>query len=94
MSELPQTWRDRSEATLRRAGALVTPGLIDCHTHLLYGGDRAEEFELRLDGASYEDIARAGGGIASTVRATRAASRSRAAGAGPAAAARADEPKA
>ncbi len=55
-------------------GALVTPGLIDCHTHLVYGGDRAAEFEQRLQGASYEDIARAGGGIRSTVAATRAAS--------------------
>lgn len=55
-------------------GALVTPGLIDCHTHLVYGGDRAAEFEQRLQGASYEDIARAGGGINSTVAATRAAS--------------------
>lgn len=55
-------------------GALVTPGLIDCHTHLVYGGDRAHEFELRLNGASYEDIARSGGGIASTVQATRSAS--------------------
>jgi imidazolonepropionase len=55
-------------------GALITPGLIDCHTHLVYGGDRAHEFELRLNGASYEEIARAGGGIASTVLATRAAS--------------------
>ncbi len=55
-------------------GALITPGLIDCHTHLVYGGDRAHEFELRLNGASYENIARAGGGIASTVQATRAAS--------------------
>ena len=54
-------------------GALVTPGLVDCHTHLVFGGDRAHEFDLRLNGASYEDIARAGGGIASTVRATRAA---------------------
>ncbi|HEY0178345.1 MAG TPA: imidazolonepropionase [Dokdonella sp.] len=54
-------------------GALVTPGLIDCHTHLVFGGDRADEFEQRLEGASYEDIARAGGGILSTVRATRAA---------------------
>jgi imidazolonepropionase len=52
-------------------GALITPGLIDCHTHLVYGGDRAQEFELRLNGASYEDIARSGGGIASTVQATR-----------------------
>ncbi len=55
-------------------GALVTPGLIDAHTHLVYGGSRAAEFELRLQGASYEDIARAGGGIRSTVAATRAAS--------------------
>ena len=55
-------------------GALVTPGLIDCHTHLVYGGQRAHEFEMRLQGASYEDIARAGGGIRSTVAATRAAS--------------------
>ncbi len=55
-------------------GALVTPGLIDAHTHLVYGGDRAAEFEQRLQGASYEDIARAGGGIRSTVTATRAAS--------------------
>ena len=55
-------------------GALVTPGLVDCHTHLVYGGQRAAEFELRLQGASYEEIARAGGGIRSTVTATRAAS--------------------
>lgn len=55
-------------------GALLTPGLIDAHTHLVYGGDRAAEFEQRLQGATYEDIARAGGGIMSTVRATRAAS--------------------
>lgn len=56
------------------AGRLITPGLIDCHTHLVHGGDRAREFELRLAGASYEEIARAGGGIVSTVAATRAAS--------------------
>ena len=56
------------------AGALITPGLIDAHTHLVYGGDRAAEFEQRLSGASYEQIARAGGGIRSTVAATRAAS--------------------
>lgn len=55
-------------------GALLTPGLIDAHTHLVYGGDRAAEFEQRLHGVTYADIARAGGGIASTVRATRAAS--------------------
>lgn len=51
----------------------ITPGLIDCHTHLVFGGDRAHEFELRLKGASYEEIARAGGGIVSTVKATRTA---------------------
>jgi imidazolonepropionase len=55
-------------------GALLTPGLIDCHTHLVFGGDRAHEFDLRLNGATYEDIARAGGGIVSSVRATRSAS--------------------
>ncbi|MEO5624286.1 MAG: imidazolonepropionase [Dokdonella sp.] len=55
------------------AGRFVTPGLIDCHTHLVFGGDRADEFEQRLIGASYEDIARNGGGIMSSVRATRAA---------------------
>lgn len=54
-------------------GACVTPGLIDCHTHLVYAGNRAREFELRLQGATYEEIARAGGGIRSTVAATRAA---------------------
>lgn len=56
------------------AGRWITPGLIDCHTHLVHGGDRAAEFEMRLSGASYEEIARAGGGILSTMRATRAAS--------------------
>ncbi|MFQ5959418.1 MAG: imidazolonepropionase [Alphaproteobacteria bacterium] len=55
----------------------ITPGLIDCHTHLVYAGDRAAEFELRLEGASYEEIARAGGGILSTVKATRVASEGR-----------------
>lgn len=55
-------------------GALVTPGLVDCHTHLVYGGRRADEAEMRLNGATYEQIARAGGGIRSTVAATRAAS--------------------
>lgn len=55
-------------------GRWITPGLIDCHTHLVHAGDRAHEFELRLKGATYEEIARAGGGIASTVKATRAAS--------------------
>jgi imidazolonepropionase len=55
-------------------GKLVTPGLIDCHTHLVYGGNRAGEFEQRLNGVSYAEIAQAGGGIASTMHATRAAS--------------------
>lgn len=59
--------------TIACDGRLITPGLIDCHTHLVHGGDRADEFEQRLDGASYEAIARAGGGIVSTVAATRAA---------------------
>jgi len=54
-------------------GRLITPGLIDCHTHLVYGGDRAMEFEMRLEGATYEEVARAGGGIVSTVAATREA---------------------
>ncbi|MEP2576716.1 MAG: imidazolonepropionase [Roseibium sp.] len=54
-------------------GRLVTPGLIDCHTHVVFGGNRAREFEMRLEGASYEEVARAGGGIVSTVKATRAA---------------------
>jgi imidazolonepropionase len=56
-------------------GRWITPGLIDPHTHLVFGGDRAHEFELRLAGASYEEIARAGGGIVSTMKATRAALR-------------------
>lgn len=55
-------------------GRLVTPALIDCHTHIVYGGNRAREFEMRLQGASYEEVARAGGGIVSTVSATRSAS--------------------
>jgi len=64
-----------AHAQMRRhdgGGALLTPGLVDCHTHLVYAGNRAQEFAQRLAGATYEDIARAGGGIASTVRATRA----------------------
>jgi len=56
------------------AGRLLTPGLIDCHSHLVYAGDRADEFEMRLEGASYAEIAQRGGGIISTVTATRAAS--------------------
>lgn len=57
--------------TIRCGGLLATPALVDCHTHLVFGGDRAEEFDRRLRGATYEEIARAGGGILSTVRATR-----------------------
>jgi imidazolonepropionase len=71
---LPASMARQVTAEHELGGALVTPGLIDCHTHLVYGGHRAREFELRLQGASYEDIARAGGGIRSTVAATRAAS--------------------
>ncbi len=69
---LPSGWRAETEHDGR--GAWLTPGLIDCHTHLVYAGNRADEFEMRLAGASYEEVAKAGGGIASTVRATRAAS--------------------
>jgi imidazolonepropionase len=71
-ADLPRGLEVAAEHDL--GGALVTPGLVDCHTHLVYGGQRAAEFEQRLQGASYEDIARAGGGIRSTVAATRAAS--------------------
>jgi len=63
------TWRQ-----LDQQGRLITPGLIDCHTHIVFGGNRALEFEMRLNGASYEQVSRAGGGIVSTVAATRAAS--------------------
>jgi imidazolonepropionase len=68
---LPDAPERLATQVARAEGALVTPGLIDCHTHLVFGGDRASEFEQRLNGASYEEIARAGGGIASSVRATR-----------------------
>ncbi|GAB2550631.1 imidazolonepropionase [Rhodanobacter koreensis] len=74
MDALPDAPNTLAPAVESLDGALVTPGLIDCHTHLVFGGDRAQEFDLRLNGASYEDIARAGGGIVSTVNATRAAS--------------------
>jgi imidazolonepropionase len=70
---LPAAWRNRARV-VDCEGRWITPALIDCHTHLVYGGDRAHEFELRLAGATYEEIARQGGGILSTVRATRAAS--------------------
>ena len=72
--ELPLDLLDRAQNMVDCEGRWITPGLIDCHTHLVYGGDRAEEFEMRLAGASYQEIAKAGGGILSTVRATRAAS--------------------
>lgn len=66
--------RFEATETIDCAGRWITPGLIDCHTHLVHGGDRSHEFELRLAGASYEEIAKAGGGIVSTMRATREAS--------------------
>ena len=72
MADLPPLHRHLPD--LDCAGRLVTPGLVDCHTHLVHAGHRAAEFEQRLNGASYEDIARAGGGIVSTVAATRDAS--------------------
>lgn len=71
-ADLPPEYRDAD--SLDAEGRFVTPALIDCHTHLVHGGNRAREFEMRLEGASYEEIARAGGGIVSTVTATRAAS--------------------
>lgn len=70
-ADLPAAFADLPATNL--GGALVTPALVDCHTHLVFGGDRAHEFALRRGGASYEEIARAGGGIVSTVAATRAA---------------------
>jgi imidazolonepropionase len=73
-SELPGAPETLAAWVESANGMLVTPGLIDCHTHLVFAGNRAHEFELRLQGASYEEIAHAGGGILSSVRATRAAS--------------------
>ena len=70
-SDLPQDYADWEKDELE--GALVTPALVDCHTHLVFGGDHSREFALRLQGASYEEIAKAGGGIRSTVSATRQA---------------------
>ncbi len=71
-ADLPNQYKNLTKIDL--GGRVVTPGLIDCHTHIVHGDDRAVEFEMRLNGASYEEIARAGGGIVSTVNATRAAS--------------------
>ena len=71
-SAVPDRFRDWPQEAL--GGRLVTPALVDCHTHIVHGGNRAREFALRLEGASYEEIARAGGGIRATVEATRAAS--------------------
>ena len=71
-SDLPETYASSPKEDL--GDRLITPGLIDCHTHVVYAGDRAQEFEMRLNGASYEEVARAGGGIISTVKATRNAS--------------------
>lgn len=73
-ADLPGRPGDLASQVFDAGGRWITPGLIDCHTHLVFAGDRAQEFEMRLNGASYEEIARAGGGIRSTVRATRAAS--------------------
>lgn len=70
-AEIPDTYQSTPRHDL--GGRLVTPALIDCHTHIVFGGNRAAEFELRLNGASYEEVSRAGGGIVSTVKATRAA---------------------
>ncbi len=72
LASLPAPYGDLPGTDM--GGRLITPALIDCHTHIVFGGDRAAEFEMRLNGASYEEVARAGGGILSTVKATRAAS--------------------
>lgn len=71
VSEVPERFGNADR--ISHGGRLVTPSLIDCHTHIVHGGTRAREFEMRLEGESYEAIARAGGGIVSTVTATRAA---------------------
>ncbi|RVB99182.1 imidazolonepropionase, partial [Mesorhizobium sp. M7A.F.Ca.AU.002.06.1.1] len=74
-SELPPTLAQGAE-TVDCEGRWITPGLIDCHTHLVHAGNRANEFEMRLAGATYEEVARAGGGIVSSVKSLRAASES------------------
>lgn len=68
------TWINATQQHIDCQNKLITPGLIDCHTHLVYAGNRADEFEMRLTGVPYQDIAKRGGGILSTVKATRAAS--------------------
>ncbi|MBW2022039.1 MAG: imidazolonepropionase [Deltaproteobacteria bacterium] len=70
---LPRGYASNAKEVIDAEGGLITPGLIDCHTHLIYAGSRAKEFEMRLMGVSYEEIARKGGGILSTVFATRSA---------------------
>ena len=72
LSDLPDGARAHEQHD--GAGGWITPGLIDCHTHIVYAGNRSDEFEARLNGATYAEIAHSGGGILSTVRATRAAS--------------------
>lgn len=71
-ADLPE-YKNSNVDVIDGQGKWLTPGLIDCHTHLVYGGNRANEFEMRLQGKSYQEIAQAGGGIVSTVKATRAA---------------------
>lgn len=74
VADLPDSLRDHAQHKEDCFGQLVTPGLIDCHTHLVYAGNRASEFKLKLEGVSYAEIAKMGGGILSTVKQTRAAS--------------------
>lgn len=74
-ADLPRDAASQAHEIRKLGGAWITPGFVDCHTHLVFGGDRAREFEMRLQGKSYEEIARAGGGIVSTVAATRVASK-------------------
>jgi imidazolonepropionase len=74
-ADLPKPPDELAREVRRCENAWITPGLIDCHAHLVFGADRAREFEMRLQGKSYDEIARAGGGIISTVAATRAASK-------------------
>ncbi len=72
--DIPEIYKNPSKAIYELDSGWLTPGLIDCHSHLVYGGNRSDEFRKRLEGESYEDIARQGGGIISTVKATREAS--------------------